>query len=262
MATRYYFLRDYHDPPTGNFYRAGIAAPISDSAIISRVLAVSPPIAFTEDGLIDPANAGLVQGLQGRLANGSAGSPSLAFDSNTNMGLYRIANNRLGMAVSGALQAEVDSDGLLSKGSRVYRRSNILGTVSQSGGVPTSAIIERGSNANGEYVRFADGTQICTQVLLTGTASSTGETGFLWTLPASFTAVYSCSGELFDSRAYNDLANGNYTQAMIGVTAVVPRSAIGGAASSIDMRCLAPGGTYVSGTTRLRVQLTAIGRWF
>lgn len=37
----------------------------------------------------------------------------------------------------------------------------ILGTVSQASGVPTGAIIERGSNANGEYVRFADGTQIC-----------------------------------------------------------------------------------------------------
>lgn len=37
----------------------------------------------------------------------------------------------------------------------------ILGTVSQSSGVPTGAIIERGSNANGEYARFADGTQIC-----------------------------------------------------------------------------------------------------
>ena len=42
-----------------------------------------------------------------------------------------------------------------------YRRANILGTVSQSGGVPTGAIIERGSNANGEYVRFADGSQTC-----------------------------------------------------------------------------------------------------
>lgn len=43
-----------------------------------------------------------------------------------------------------------------------YHTANILGTASQSGGVPTGAIIERGSNANGEYVRFADGTQICT----------------------------------------------------------------------------------------------------
>lgn len=37
----------------------------------------------------------------------------------------------------------------------------ILGTVSQSSGVPAGAIMERGSNSNGEYVRFADGTQIC-----------------------------------------------------------------------------------------------------
>lgn len=41
-------------------------------------------------------------------------------------------------------------------------KSDVLGTVSQAGGVPTGSIIERGSNANGHYVRFADGTQICT----------------------------------------------------------------------------------------------------
>ena len=44
----------------------------------------------------------------------------------------------------------------------VFTTGNILGTVSQSGGVPTGAIIERGANANGEYVKYADGTQICT----------------------------------------------------------------------------------------------------
>jgi hypothetical protein len=43
-------------------------------------------------------------------------------------------------------------------GSQVYARSNILDTVSQSGGVPTGGIIERGSNANGEFVKYADGT--------------------------------------------------------------------------------------------------------
>lgn len=42
-----------------------------------------------------------------------------------------------------------------------YRRANILGTVSQSGGVPTGAIIERITNANGHAVRYADGTQEC-----------------------------------------------------------------------------------------------------
>jgi len=44
---------------------------------------------------------------------------------------------------------------------KVFQNENILGTVSQSGGVPTGAIIERGSNANGEYVKYADGTLIC-----------------------------------------------------------------------------------------------------
>lgn len=39
----------------------------------------------------------------------------------------------------------------------------IVGTVSQADGVPTGAIIERGSNANGEYVKYADGTLICTR---------------------------------------------------------------------------------------------------
>jgi len=49
-----------------------------------------------------------------------------------------------------------------------YKKSNILGTVSESSGVPTGAIIESGSNANGEFVKYADGTLICT-------AESTGE---------------------------------------------------------------------------------------
>jgi hypothetical protein len=38
---------------------------------------------------------------------------------------------------------------------QAFRRGNILGTVTQSGGVPTGALIERGSNSNGEYVSFA-----------------------------------------------------------------------------------------------------------
>lgn len=54
-----------------------------------------------------------------------------------------------------------DSTGSWSAWNVLYGRRNAIGTVSQSGGVPTGALIERGSNANGEYVRFADGTQIC-----------------------------------------------------------------------------------------------------
>lgn len=41
-----------------------------------------------------------------------------------------------------------------------YQKDNILGTVSQTAGVPTGAIIESGSNANGEYVKYANGSML------------------------------------------------------------------------------------------------------
>lgn len=60
-------------------------------------------------------------------------------------------------------QAATDiTAGRLMRADYGYGPGNLLGTVSQSGGTPTGAVIERGSNANGEYVRLADGTQICT----------------------------------------------------------------------------------------------------
>ena len=47
----------------------------------------------------------------------------------------------------------------------VFKQSNILGTVSATGTypnlVPTGAIMESGSNANGDFVKYADGTLIC-----------------------------------------------------------------------------------------------------
>ena len=58
-------------------------------------------------------------------------------------------------------------------GTVVFGRANLLGTVSQSGGVPTGAVIERGSNANGEYVKFADGTMIATRNLPSGAVDFT-----------------------------------------------------------------------------------------
>ncbi|RYJ63257.1 hypothetical protein [Pseudomonas songnenensis] len=82
-----------------------------------------------------------------------------------------------------------------------YRQGNILGTVSQSAGVPTGAIIERGSNANGEYVRFADGTQICwrnnaeslTVDSVNGNLFRSSVEG-TWMYPAAFSAAYPISG--------------------------------------------------------------------
>lgn len=60
----------------------------------------------------------------------------------------------------------------------------LVGTVGQSGGLPTGSAFESMSNANGEYIRFADGTQIC---MTTIALVSTGEVS--WTYPAAFAST-------------------------------------------------------------------------
>ena len=68
-----------------------------------------------------------------------------------------------------------------------WTAGNLIGTVSQSGGDPTGAVIERGSNSNGEYVRFADGTQMCWgAAALTFPASSESADSPEVTYPAAF----------------------------------------------------------------------------
>ena len=78
-------------------------------------------------------------------------------------------------------------------GHLAFHRGNILGPTSQSAGIPTGALIERGSNANGTFVRFADGLQICIGPDFTGVDVSTtvgsmfrNATPVEWTFPAVF----------------------------------------------------------------------------
>ena len=68
---------------------------------------------------------------------------------------------------------------------KAFRRGNILGSVAQASGIPTGAIIERGSNANGEYTRLADGTQECFVALEVPYATSF-DLSKTWTYPAAF----------------------------------------------------------------------------
>lgn len=137
------------------------------------------------------------------------------------------------------------NDGTWGVWRAVYDTRSILGTVSQSSGVPTGAVIERGSNANGEYVRFADGTQICTSgFTASGVTVAAGSlyksAPFTWTFPAAFSAG----------------------------------PAVAGAAAAADGRWLSYDGT--PGTTSVSLiwmgaasvvggtvgRATAIGRWF
>ncbi|MNY07890.1 hypothetical protein D3C86_1407140 [compost metagenome] len=123
---------------------------------------------------------------------------------------------------------------------KVYHNGNILGTVSQSAGVPTGAIIERGSNANGEYVRFADGTQICERP---GTAvTAVGIGSISWTYPAAFL------GAPFPSISFSVGA---------GVDA---RNYVGAGRYSAQFTTSVVMETYTASAVGCRV--IAIGRWY
>ena len=103
-----------------------------------------------------------------------------------------------GTAGGSAVQQSADdtTPGRLMRADWGYGPGNLLGPVAQAGGQPTGAVIERASNANGTYVRFADGTQICTHTADLGaiTAAGTGTwadpyrtaSAFDWTYPAAF----------------------------------------------------------------------------
>lgn len=71
----------------------------------------------------------------------------------------------------------------------------IVGTVSWAGGVPTGAIIESGSSANGQYTKLADGTMFC-WLLMTGLsiAMTSGYGGGIigtqnWAYPVGFAST-------------------------------------------------------------------------
>ena len=68
-----------------------------------------------------------------------------------------------GLAGGVSVQANATdvATGRLMRADFGYCPGNLVGTVSQNAGVPTGSVVERGSNTNGGYVRFADGTQIC-----------------------------------------------------------------------------------------------------
>lgn len=121
----------------------------------------------------------------------------------------------------------------------------ILGTVSESSGVPTGALLERGSNADGVYERFANGLQICRSPVLTGDVTTALGSLYrlsaegTWTLPAAFfDTVYTVKGNPINNARH--WAQGR------------PSST-----TAVEYQIL----SAVSQTGRT-ARLTAIGRWF
>jgi len=82
---------------------------------------------------------------------------------------------------------------------RDYTAANIIGTVSQSSGVPTGGIFQRGSNTNGEFVRSADGTMECNVSDLSLSYLNGSTLQASWTYPSGFSSppAVLCTGNYF-----------------------------------------------------------------
>ncbi|WP_052731800.1 carbohydrate-binding protein [Devosia geojensis] len=163
----------------------------------------------------DIVRAGTAQVVTGRktFSAGGTGDSSIAQLAGGGGGEIAINGNGVGAAVAQYHRPSghityfgLDTDNQFKRGGgslagvarMFFDQGNILGNVAQASGVPTGALIERGSNANGEYVKFADGMMICRRVWdVAGLAVNTGNGSLFfsaaqtWTFPAAFaTGVY------------------------------------------------------------------------
>lgn len=196
-------------------------------------------------------------------ADGGAWIEGLRIDSAS--GAVTLPNGaQLDTALTGTAVVQSDADitagRLLRTGAgpdQAFRRGNILGAVAQSGGIPTGAVIERGSTANGAYTRFADGTQICTHTLNAGDPTAQGAGSFAdpfrtgstdWTYPVPFADLPTIA-----AHAWVDSATDGDRRMLVSTGAPT----LSGLAAVQACRM-----SSSTGTTDCRIDLVAIGRWF
>ena len=123
----------------------------------------------------------------------------------------------------------------------------MLGAVSQSGGAATGAIVERGSNANGYYERYASGLVVC---LMTITFDSTSGNTQDYTLPASLMA-----NSIGSACTQPSLNNGATIAQWRAASPVVLWS--GNPVTTIGLR-----GTGTGTDNAVGIRVAVMGRWF
>lgn len=149
-------------------------------------------------------------------------------------------------ALPGALPIANGGTGNTTGAATKLAAAAILGTVLQSGGVPTGAILEKVVNANGEATKFADGRLICTGPI----ADFTVAAGAVATVsPAGVFPV------LFADTAYTYQAFGNPQSSFDVYGYTGTNSKLNWSATSV----------YRNGPTAQTIgngRYIAIGRWF
>ena len=137
----------------------------SDATLLNHV-GGGHQLKLNKSSVIDTASLLFQTNWSGRAEMGTTGSDNFEIkiteDGSTWLTSFSF-DGGTGLVSGDAVQSAADDDtaGKLARVDYVYGKSNLLAPVSETAGLPTGGVIERGENANGEFVRFADGTQIC-----------------------------------------------------------------------------------------------------
>jgi hypothetical protein len=178
-------------------------------------------------------------GFSGRAEMGLTGSDAFAVRVSDDGATFRTA-----LSVVPATGVPDLRLGATVDGKAAYHRGNILGVVSQTAGAPQGGVLERGTGTNGEFLRMADGTLICTRTNLSAATVNTADgtlfrsADVTWTCPATFIAAPVVTGSANDLSAW--------------VTTAVP------ATTSCALRVVAT----TSRATAVTFRTLAVGRWF
>lgn len=131
-------------------------------------------------------------------------------------------------------------------------QGSLLGTVSQSGSVPTGSVFETGTGASDYYVKFANGTMICAAIIdITATAISTARgslfgtaAALTWTYPAAFSV--------------SPWVTGIFVRDDITYVGGVSTLATGTSATTYQPWL----STSLGAGNAKEIELTAVGKWF
>ncbi len=144
-------------------------------------------------GASDTASLLFQSGFSGRAEMGLSGSDAFSIKVSPDGTSWVNAmefDAATGVVTGEAIQLnETDtSTGRLARADFVYGPGNLLGPVAMAGSNPSGAVIEAVSNANGQSVRWADGTMMCHFPALDLVQASATHLTASWTFPAGFVA--------------------------------------------------------------------------